>query len=177
VSGVWVHALRDADASCGGKAVGLARLIAAGLPVPEGFAIDAGAFRAVAGELPSEVSGVGHALEEVARRIATAELPADFVAEVERRGAALDPLLAVRSSATIEDAAAGAAAGVFSSRRAVPVAQLWDAIRAVWTSALTPLAVAYAHGRPYAIGVIVQRFVVGELVTVYTRPPGEPARR
>ncbi len=176
MSGVWVHDLRDADASCGGKAVGLARLIAAGLPVPEGFAIDGGAFRAIAGELPLDIAGVGHALEEVARRIASAELPAEFVAEVEARAAKLGPLLVVRSSATIEDGAAGAAAGVFSSRRAVPVAQLWDAIRAVWTSALTPLAVAYARGRPYAIGVIVQRFVEGELVTVYTRPPGEPAR-
>jgi pyruvate,water dikinase len=176
VSGVWVHDLRDADASCGGKAVGLAKLIAAGLPVPEGFAIDANAFREVAGELPGEVSGVGHALEEAARRIASAELSADFVADVERRAAELGPLLAVRSSATIEDSAAGAAAGVFSSRRAVPVGELWDAIRAVWTSALTPLAAAYARGRPHAIGVIVQRFVEGELITIYTRPPGEPTK-
>jgi phosphohistidine swiveling domain-containing protein len=176
VSGVWVHDLRDADASCGGKAVGLAKLIAAGVPVPEGFAIDAGAFGAVAGQLPHEIAGVGHALEEAARRIASAELPVDFVAEVERRAAELGPLLAVRSSATIEDSAAGAAAGVFSSRRAVPLGELWDAIRAVWTSALTPLAAAYARGRPYAIGVIVQRFVEGELITIYSRPPGEPTK-
>ena len=71
----------------------------------------------------------------------------------------------MRSSATIEDGAAGAAAGVFSSRRAVPVAEVWDAIRAVWTSALTPLAVAYARRRggrdPIAIGVIVQEYVSG----------------
>ncbi len=33
---MWVHDLRDADASCGGKAAGLARLIAAGLDVPPG---------------------------------------------------------------------------------------------------------------------------------------------
>ena len=72
--------------------------------------------------------------------------------------------MAVRSSATIEDGAAGAAAGVFSSRRAVPVAEVWDAIRAVWTSALTPLAAAYARkrGGAIAIGVIVQEYVAGD---------------
>ena len=85
--------------------------------------------------------------------------------------------MAVRSSATIEDGAAGAAAGVFSSRRAVPVDEVWDAIRAVWTSALTPLAAAYARRArrgAIAIGVIVQEYVAGTPLVVYTRPPGQP---
>jgi pyruvate,water dikinase len=172
---VWVHDLRDADASCGGKAVGLARLIAAGLPVPEGFVIDGGAFRAIVGDLTAEVAGVGHLLEETAKKIAGAELP-ELRAEVERRAAALGSLVAVRSSATIEDGAAGAAAGVYSSRRAVPAADVWEAIRAVWTSALTPLAAAYARrrGGTIAIAVIVQRFADGERATIYSRPPGHP---
>ncbi|MGE5186298.1 MAG: PEP/pyruvate-binding domain-containing protein, partial [Acidobacteriota bacterium] len=195
---MWVHDLRDADDDCGGKAVGLARLIAAGLPVPDGFVIDDGAFRAIVGELAGELDGAGHALEQAARRIAAAELPRELTAEVAARAARLGPLVAVRSSATIEDGAAGAAAGVFSSRTAVPVDQVWTAIRAVWTSALTPLAAAYARrrggaidtpqrsallrapakpGLAIAIGVIVQRYVAGELVTVYTRPPGEPETR
>src|SRR5205814_7836653 len=48
-------------------------------------------------------------------------------------------------------------------------AGVWNAIRAVWTSALGPLAHAYARGRPLAVAVIVQRYVPGERVTVYTR--------
>ena len=84
-------------------------------------------------------------------------------------------VLAVRSSATIEDRDAGSAAGVFSSRRAVPAADVWAAIRAVWTSALTPLAIAYARRRGgdgiATIGVIVQRFVAGDCITAYTRTP------
>ena len=66
---------------------------------------------------------------------------------------------------------------MFSSRRGVPAAEVWDAIRSVWTSALTPLAAAYARrrGAAIAIGVIVQEFVAGEPITVYTRPPGDPA--
>ena len=172
---MWLHRLDEADVSCGGKAVGLARLIAAGLPVPEGFVIDDRAFRHVVGDLDPTSDTIGHALGEAAQWIATMELPPDLVRDVERRAAALGPL-AVRSSATIEDGEAGAGAGVFSSRTAVPPADVWAAIRAVWTSALTPLAVTYARrrGGRIAIGVIIQRFVPGELVTIYTRSPGGP---
>lgn len=172
---MWLHQLADADASCGGKAVGLARVIAGGLPVPDGFVLDDRAFRHVVGDLDPTSDSIGHALAEAADWIATMELPADLVRDVEARAAALGPL-AVRSSATIEDGQAGAGAGVFSSRTAVPPAEVWAAIRAVWTSALTPLAVTYARrrGGTIAIGVIVQRFVPGEVVTIYTRPPGTP---
>ncbi|MBA3451876.1 MAG: hypothetical protein H0T42_02125 [Deltaproteobacteria bacterium] len=169
---MWLHRLEDADASCGGKAVGLARLIGAGLPVPDGFVIDDHAFRHVVGDLDPASDTIGHALTEAARWITTMELPSDLVREVESRAAALGAL-AVRSSATIEDSEAGAGAGVFSSQEEVPAADVWMAIRMVWMSALTPLAVSYARrrGGPIAIGVIVQRFVPGELVTIYTRPP------
>jgi pyruvate,water dikinase len=172
-----IRSLADADAGCGGKAVGLARLLAAGLPVPDGFVLDDAPFHAVLGDLdavpPDEL---GHALDAAATRLATAPLPDALVAEVLARAAALGEV-AVRSSASLEDGVAGAAAGVFSSRRAVAPAEVWDAIRAVWASAVTPLAAAYARrrGGHLALGVIVQRFVRGDGVTIYTRPPGEPA--
>jgi pyruvate,water dikinase len=173
---MWVHDLGAADATCGGKAVGLARLLAAGLPVPAGFVIDGGAFRAIAGELDPERADIGHVLAQAAERIARAEIPRELADEVRERARELGSLVMVRSSATIEDGAAGAAAGVFSSRRGVAVADVWDAIRAVWTSALTPLAAAYARrrGGRIEIGVIVQELVAGTPVTVYTRPPGAP---
>lgn len=179
---MWVHDLREADASCGGKAVGLARLIAAGLDVPPGFAISGEAFASIVGAIVTEAaladtSNIGHGLAAAAERIARAEIPAELERDVRERARELGSLVAVRSSATIEDTAAGAAAGVFSSRRAVPVADVWDAIRAVWTSALTPLAAAYARkrGGTIAIGVIVQEYVSGTPLVVYTRPPGQPA--
>ena len=110
--------------------------------------------------------------------------------EVAERAAALGRL-AVRSSASIEDGALGAGAGVFASLTDVAPGDVWPAIRAVWTSALTPLAVAYARRRAAAseigvteisvteisvpeISVIVQRFVPGARVTAYTRPIGAP---
>ncbi|CAN5693744.1 hypothetical protein BH11MYX3_BH11MYX3_14510 [soil metagenome] len=174
---MWVHPLPEATVECGGKALGLARLIAAGLPVPDGFVLEDTAFRELVGDLdPRDETAIDHPLLQAAERIATAQLPDELIAEVVNSAATLGTL-AVRSSATIEDGDAGAAAGVFSSRRAVPPAEVWDAIRAVWTSALTPLAAAYARRRtgPISIGVIVQRFVPGERVTVYTRAPGKPA--
>lgn len=175
---MWVHELRDAGASCGGKAQGLAKLIAAGLAVPPGFVIEDAAFRSIVGDLEiSDTGTIGHVLGRAAELIATAEIPAELEREVRERAAELGSLVAVRSSATIEDGAAGAAAGVFSSRAGVQVGDVWDAIRAVWTSALTPLAAAYARrrGGTIAIGVIVQEYVAGTPIVVYTRPPGQPA--
>ncbi|MEO8701082.1 MAG: PEP-utilizing enzyme [Kofleriaceae bacterium] len=174
---MWVRALADCDASCGGKAHGLARLLAAGLRVPEGIVVEPAAFVAIAGMAAGELDALGHVLGEAAARVEAAELPVALTVELEARMAALGEVLAVRSSATIEDGEAGTAAGVFSSRTAVAPADVWPAIRAVWTSALTPLAAAYARRRDaaIAIGVIVQRFVPGERVVLYTRPPGEPA--
>ena len=171
-----IRALTDADAACGAKAVGLAKLIAAGLRVPEGFAIDRRAFDEVAALAGVAPEAVGHALAHAERRIASAELPAALVREVAARAAVLGRL-AVRSSASVEDGELGSAAGVFSSLTDVAPEAVWDAVRAVWTSALMPLAVSYArrHHAEIAIAVIVQRFVPGERVTVYTRPVGAPA--
>ena len=166
---MWVRPLADCDASCGGKAAGLARLIAAGLPVPAGFVIEAGAFRAVVGELAA-LDEVGHTVEQAAARIAEAP-PIDEVLEAAKQ---LGAVLAVRSSASLEDAASGSGAGVFSSVTGVAARDMWPAVRAVWASALTPLAAAYGRGRPLALGVIVQRFIAGERITIYTRPPGAP---
>src|SRR5262245_35748354 len=165
-----VQALRDADASCGGKAMGLAKLLrGSGLPVPDGFVVTDRVFRMAVGDVGGGAIGeVGHALEEAVRRIAGFEVPAELRAEVAERARELGSRVAVRSSATIEDGEAGTAAGVYSSRVAVAVEEVWDAIRAVWASALTPLAAAYARGRASAIAVIVQEYVEGERVTVYT---------
>ena len=173
---MWVRRLADAADGCGAKAANLARLIEAKLPVPDGFAIEAEAFRAIVGELPAH-DAIGHALEEARQRIAAA--PPDE--EVISCARVLPGTIAVRSSASLEDAASGSAAGVFASSTNVPARDVWDAVRAVWTSALTSLAVTYARGRAakgrqatIEMGVIVQRYVPGDLVTIYTRPPGQP---
>jgi pyruvate,water dikinase len=163
---MWVRPLADADASCGAKAANLARLIAAGLPVPDGFVV--GDDREVVA-----LDEVGHQLEQERQRIAD---EAEDVAIVER-ATRIAGTLAVRSSASLEDGDAGSAAGVFESVVNVRSRDVWAAIRAVRTSALTPLAAAYGRGQAIAIAVIVQRFVAGERMTIYTRPPGKPDER
>src|ERR687890_735726 len=78
-------------AELGGKGASLARLIAAGLPVPDGFVVTVAAFRAYA---------------------AAGSIPADVAAEVATAYRALGtPPVAVRSSATSEDAADASYAG------------------------------------------------------------------
>jgi len=170
-----IRPLVDADASCGAKAHGLARLIAAGLRVPDGFVVEPGVFAALAALPELGPDAIGHALADAGRRIALASLPVDLERELGARAAALGRL-AVRSSASIEDGELGAAAGVFASVTDVAPDDVVHAVRAVWTSALTPLAVAYARRRAAAISiaVIIQRFVPGDRVTVYTRPVGAP---
>jgi phosphohistidine swiveling domain-containing protein len=178
---MWIRSLSDADdPRCGAKAAGLARLLAAGLPVPEGFVLTDHAFRDVVGELPPlcELEQLSQALATLELAITSAAPPPSLLAELELRARPLERL-AVRSSISLEDQGAGAAAGVFSSVLAVPPAELWPAITAVWASVCTPLAAAYARlsadpTSSLAVGVIVQRYVVGERLTVYTREPGAP---
>lgn len=184
MASAYLRDLRDADVSCGGKAHGLSRLIEAGLPVPPGFVLEHAAFHYVVGQLGDvDLEHIGHVFDNAAERIATAVLPTGLEGEVLARAQRLGSRVVVRSSATIEDGDAGSAAGIFSSH-AVFAPDVWRAIRMVWTSALSPLAVAYARRHadrdrvelqgPLAVAVIVQCEVDGEAVTVYTRPPGEP---
>ncbi|HEY4182750.1 MAG TPA: PEP-utilizing enzyme [Kofleriaceae bacterium] len=173
----WVHSLADVadDPRCGGKARGLAKLIAAGQPVPPGIVIDSRAFASFVGPLTIDGTSTEPNHDLSHRLFAGATVPPALLDEVRRHVAA--PLLAVRSSATIEDAAAGAGAGLFSSKTAVAQDQLAGAILFVWQSALSAAVAAYARRRDAAveIAVIVQPFIEGEPITVYTRPPGAPA--
>ncbi|HEU0037599.1 MAG TPA: PEP/pyruvate-binding domain-containing protein [Kofleriaceae bacterium] len=179
---MWVRALVECDARAGGKAHGLARLIAAGLPVPPGFVIEPIALEIVLGDSLAAVAldEIGHRLEAMARALDTAPIPAELDHAVTAAAHGLGPL-AVRSSAAIEDRASGAAPGVYASVVDVAPAELWTAVRTVWKSALAPLAIAYARRANdhdldvrAEMNVIVQRFVPGDRVTAYTRPPGSP---
>ncbi len=172
--------LAEAGDRAGGKAAGLARLIAAGLPVPAGFALTGAAFERVTGGAPDDHAAP--ALAEVGARLAawtaaaeTAAIPPALEAEVRARADALGGPLVVRSSMALEDRAEAAAPGLGLSVLGVAPAEVWPAIRAVWAASLTPLVIAYARGAAaQPAGVIVQRARAGARVVVYTRPPGRP---
>ncbi|HVV86519.1 MAG TPA: PEP/pyruvate-binding domain-containing protein, partial [Kofleriaceae bacterium] len=173
-----VIALADAAsvAGAGGKAQGLARLVAAGLPVPDGFVVTGAAFAAlVGGAAVPALDDLGHTLARWAEAAAEAPLPAAIVDDVLARARALGGRLAVRSSLAIEDRADRSGAGLGRTELDVATDDVWTAIRMVWAAALTPLVAAYARGDTRPPAVIVQRFVRGPRSVVYTRPPGRPA--
>lgn len=176
----------------GGKARRLGELLARGLPVPPGFVITHSVFASVAS---AEGRGPSARISELARfadklaavsGAAPAFLSPEIVSAIETRAVPLFPLM-VRSSVSMEDGVTGAAPGLFATVAVDQPADLWAGICAVWLSALTPIAAAYAQplrqvrsdhpedaNSDLAIAVIIQRRVLGSRRVVYTRPPGRP---
>jgi pyruvate, water dikinase len=154
--------LRRTDAGeFGGKSANLGDVLAAGIPVPPGFAVSAAAYR-------------------------TSGLPDELRVELAERYRALgdgDPPVAVRSSAIGEDGAEASHAGQQESFLWVRgVEQLCDAVRDCWASLSTPRAISYratlAPGAEPAMGVTVQAMVDAEVSGVaFTCNPvsGDPS--
>jgi pyruvate,water dikinase len=150
--------LRHGDAAeFGGKSANLGELLAAGIPVPPGFAIPAGAY---SGEVPAELR------EELAARYA--ELGA--------------PPVAVRSSALGEDSQEASYAGLAETYLWVRgVDELCDAVSKCWASLHTARADAYREhlgATEAAMGVTVQKMVDAEVSGVlFTCNPvsGDPS--
>ena len=134
----------------GGKAHNLARLAAVpGVRVPPWFVISADAFDDLVLRDAAGASGV-----TLRARVSGLALPpglADALRTALASRSLLGSLVAVRSSATAEDAAAASFAGQFASVLAVPATHdldlLWDAVQTVWASAFSDHARAYADGQ------------------------------
>ncbi len=176
-----LRALTDAiTTDAGGKARGLARLVAAGLPVPPGFVVTGAAFTATVGAIAAgaAIDQLGRAMAAQADAATHATIDPELEATVIARARALGPRLAVRSSMALEDGAARAAPGLGTTVLAVEPDEVWTAIRAVWSAAMTPMVLAYARGlgdraAPIAApAVIVQALIDGAGATIYTRAPG-----
>lgn len=181
-------------AEIGGKAAGLAALLAAGLPVPEALVVTAEACRSLLA-----AAGLAGAPAELSRRVAADAAPDEegwLAAARARVGAtpvpaplaaalraALGPLadapLAVRSSGTAEDLAHASFAGQYDSvLGATGEAALHDALRTCVASLFGARLAAYLRARGGAapalgIAVVVQRLVrpraAGALFTVDPR--------
>jgi phosphohistidine swiveling domain-containing protein len=157
----YVHGLADGVgglAELGGKGASLARLVAAGLPVPDGFCITTAAHRAFVneGRMPKRVA-------------------AEIVAAYHRLGS---PAVAVRSSATAEDLADASFAGQQDTVLGVVGDDpLLNAVCRCWASLWTDRAVAYRARQvidPSGLGmaVVVQRMVDADAAGVmFTADP------
>jgi pyruvate,water dikinase len=194
----WFQELSLADVpTVGGKGANLGELTSAGLPVPGGFVITAGAYLAamqeggvreelVAIELATDVDD-GAALAAAAARmqelVHKAGLPdalrREMVAAHERLGGAR---VAVRSSATAEDTADTSFAGMNETYTNVegPDA-LAERVVDCWASLFSPRVVSYRRTRGLtdepAIAVIVQQMVdVDRSGVMFTADPSSGAR-
>ncbi|MCE3555157.1 phosphoenolpyruvate synthase [Pseudonocardia sp. RS11V-5] len=189
----WVRPLsevtaKDADL-VGGKAANLGELVAAGFPVPNGFAVTADAYRdsmAAAGvheelgtlyseairaaferQRQTTLAGLCQRMQELVRK---AGLCAELVKQVHTAYAGLGiedlgPVsVAVRSSALGEDSSTTSFAGVHATFTDVRGAsELGERIADCWASALSPRALVYraefGDNTPPAVAVVVQLMV------------------
>ena len=169
----------------GGKGANLGAMLRAGLPVPRGFVVTVEAFdRAMATK--DAASGVGRlladldptdaaALERTAaalrRSVEQVEMPEDVRAAIAGAYADLcgssatsSCFVAVRSSATVEDAASQSFAGMFRSFLNVQgVEDVIARVRECWASLFTSRSLAYRARQQISqeqhIAVVVQRMV------------------
>ncbi len=139
----------------GGKAVGLARMIRAGLPVPRGFAISVEAWEEFV--LYNHLRGDARSMR---RGTLAGRLHPSFAGQLRQQAATLGERLVVRSSAVEEDGRQRSFAGQHLTRINVrPGDALEDAVRDCWASLYGEAALAYRRGRPRGMGLVVQELV------------------
>lgn len=175
-------------AEIGGKAAGLAALIAADFPVPPGVVVRAEEFARIArpagllaplGELDTLTLDARYtrALDV----LADAPLPDDLETAVRDAAAWLlagGGAVAVRSSATLEDSATESFSGMLTTVTGVSSADAAiDALRTCWASAFLPRVARYLaeKGRSpdeLLVGVVIQRQIVAERSgLIFSRDP------
>src|SRR3984957_8428409 len=168
----------------GGKAVGLGALLAAGMPVPAGFAVTTSAYR-------ESVIAIRHQVDAIAAATALSDeaasmqlralfdglpLPEHVAAQVREAYLALDPSgtapVAVRSSATAEDLVDASFAGQQDTYLGVRgVESLLAHLAQCWGSLFTAQAIGYRRRfdvpiDDLAMAVVVQSMVDAEAAGV-----------
>ncbi len=180
----------------GGKGGSLGELQRAGISVPPGFVVRTGAFERFVEALErtaplrarvealaaDDLGAIDACSRELRQRIEGAELPADVSAEIASAHAALAGgsrvAVAVRSSATTEDAADASFAGLQDTYLWVTSADDARArVRSCWASLYSVESISYRRRRGFpeagvAMAVVVQSMVDARTAGVmFTRSP------
>lgn len=171
----------------GGKGANLARMTAAGLPVPPGFCITTEAYADFVEsnvlteritETVERATGNADAVESATaalrEHIVGAPLPDDVAAAIITAYEALgtDTYVAVRSSGTAEDLAGASFAGLHDTYLDIRGSNgLLDAVRRCWASMWTARATSYRATRGFdqataRIAVVVQSMIESEVAGV-----------
>ena len=194
----WFETLGLGDrAEVGGKGGSLGELTRAGIAVPPGFVVKTAAFeefmRALESETPvrarvatlpaGDLAAIRQCSGELRARLQAAELPPGVAAELtaahrELCERAADQEVAVRSSATTEDASDASFAGLQDTYLWVgDVAATLDRVRACWASLYSVESISYRRDRnvaedEVAMAVVVQSMVEARAAGVmFTRSP------
>jgi len=170
----------DADLT-GGKAVGLARLIAAGFPVPQGFCITTEAYRQclhASGFFEDEewnkvcaLSGNARAsaladCRTRIRQIDTSHLAVQWWTALQALNRPSSERWAIRSSATNEDTAQTSFAGLYRTHLGVVLSEIDAAVKDLWASLWEERVVRYTarqcHPKAPRMAVVIQPMVDAE---------------
>jgi rifampicin phosphotransferase len=164
------------SATVGAKAANLARLLRAGLPVPDGFCVSAAAYHAhlkALGPLPSD-------LAELRRVIAEAPLAPELAAAIRAAFARLGTTrIAVRSSGTAEDLPGHSFAGLYDTflEPNADAEACLRLIKSCWASNWTERAFEYREKNRFdhtksGMAVLMQRLVQADAAGVaFTADP------
>lgn len=167
----------------GGKGASLGEMTQAGIPVPPGFVVLAGAFNQFLKETDinveidailhdvniDEVHTVEKASKQVQSLILQADMPKDVADLVMQSFNELDAeYVAVRSSATSEDSADAAWAGQLDSFLNTNKDTVLKNVQRCWASLFTPRAIfyrfeKYEHNQDISVAVVVQKMVQSEM--------------
>jgi pyruvate,water dikinase len=179
----------------GGKGGSLGELTRVGIAVPPGFVVRTEAFehfiRALDSRIPlrapievldpDELAAVQCVTAGIRDRIESADLPAEVDAAIRTALAKLAPgdePVAVRSSATTEDAEDASFAGLQDTYLwQIGAEQVLKSVRSCWASLYSVESVAYRRRKQFpeagvAMGVVIQRMVDAQAAGVmFTRSP------
>ena len=160
----------------GGKALGLARLLAGGFPVPAGLCITTEVYdralrtqgfsptkewQAALHSSGSERQRILSRCHTIIRDCAIDELTAQIIEQVHRLDLAPHGLWAVRSSATNEDGVHASFAGVYRTRLGVSLEEIGSAVKDLWLSiwderVLNYHATSGLNETPPAMAIVIQ---------------------
>lgn len=177
-------AISKKDAAiAGGKGASLGEMTQAGLKVPPGFVILAGAFERFLKETDlvqeleaqlkkvnyQDVNSVDRYSNVIRDLIAKAKVPKDLEHDIMAEFKKLKtPLVAVRSSATAEDSSEASWAGELETYLNTTDKTLLDNVKKCWSSLFTPRAIFYRHEKKMlntkvSVAVVVQKMVASEI--------------
>lgn len=169
-------------ATAGGKGASLGEMTQAGINIPNGFVILAGAFEKFIQETDinveidsildsvrtEEIHTVEKASAKIQSLILNAKMPEAISSEIQKSFHDLDvKYVAVRSSATAEDSASAAWAGQLESYLNTTEEMLLENVKKCWASLFTPRAIFYRFEKELnkdkiSVAVVVQKMIESE---------------